>query len=125
MVLADGTFDPLHWGHVRYLSAAAALGELYVRVAPDAEIEAKGRLVYQTREERVKTIGCLRPVSAVIADPLSLAETIRELIPEYLVKGQDWRDRLPSDVVVACKETGTQILFLDTQERSSTERLKA
>lgn len=125
MVLADGKFDPVHWGHVRYLAAAAALGELYVRVAPDAEILAKGRLLFQTRDERLKTIGALRPVAAVISDDLTLAETIRELVPTYLVKGEDWRGRLPEDVVEACADTGTQILFLDTQERTSSERLRA
>ena len=37
----DIDFDPLHWGHVRYLSAAATLGELAVRVASDADVLAK------------------------------------------------------------------------------------
>lgn len=124
MVLADGTFDPLHWGHVRYLAAASGLGDVYVRVAPDADILKKGRLLYQSREERMKTVASLRVVSGVLADDLSLAATIRELEPVYLVKGEDWRDRLPSDVVTACKEVGTQILYLDTQEKSTTARLQ-
>jgi len=124
MVLADGTFDPVHWGHVRYLSAAAALGELAVRIAPDADVLAKGRLLYQSRDERLKTIGALRCVDFVIAKEQSLAETIRDMIPNYLVKGIDWKDRLPPEVVEACEDTGTQILFLDVQERTSTERLR-
>src|SRR6185295_12677387 len=124
MVLADGTFDPLHWGHVRYLSAAAALGELAVRVAPDADVLAKGRLLYQTRDERLKTVGALRCVDYVVTKEQTLADTIRELIPNYLVKGVDWKDRLPVDVVEACADAGTQILFLDVQERTSSERLR-
>jgi cytidyltransferase-like protein len=124
MVLADGTFDPIHWGHVRYLSAAAALGELAVRVAPDADVLAKGRLLFQSRDERLKTIGSIRCVAYVIAREQSLADTVRELVPDYLVKGIDWKDRLPPDVIEACEDTGTQLLFLDVQERTSTERLR-
>lgn len=123
MVLADGVFDPLHWGHVRYLGAAAGLGDLYVRVASDDELAKKGRLVFQTREERVKTIASLRVVTGVFAEDATLAATIRDLEPVYLVKGEDWRGRLPSDVVSACKEVGTQIVYVDTQEKTSTERL--
>jgi cytidyltransferase-like protein len=123
VVLADGVFDPIHWGHVRYLAAASGLGDVYVRVAPDDEILRKGRFVYQTREERVKTLASLRVVTGVLSEEMSLASTIRELEPVYLVKGEDWRGRLPSDVLLACKEAGTQILFLDTQEKSSRERL--
>ena len=125
MVLADGTFDPLHWGHVKYLAAAAGLGDLYVRVAPDADVLQKGRLLYQSREERMKTLASLRVVSGVLAEEMTLAATIRELEPVYLVKGEDWRDRLPRDVVAACQEVGTQIVFLDTQDKSTSERLQA
>src|SRR5690242_20251683 len=125
MVLADGTFDPIHWGHVKYLAAAAGLGDVYVRVAPDADVLSKGRLLYQTRDERVKTVASLRVVSGVLAEEMTLAATIRELEPVYLVKGEDWRGHLPGDVVLACKEVGTQIVFLDTQDKSSTERLQA
>jgi cytidyltransferase-like protein len=125
MVLADGTFDPLHYGHVRYLAAAAAFGELTVRVAPDADVLAKGRLLFQSRDERLKTIGSLRPVAAVVIEELSLADTVRRLLPTYLVKGIDWRGRLPQDVQDACAESGTQVLFIEAQERTSTQRLQA
>jgi D-beta-D-heptose 7-phosphate kinase/D-beta-D-heptose 1-phosphate adenosyltransferase len=125
MVLADGAFDPLHWGHCRYLAVAASFGEVTVRVAPDADILAKGRLLFQTRSERLQTIAALRAVSAVVDTDQSLAETIRALGPVYLVKGADWRDRLPEDVLVACRENGTQIIFVDEQTKTSTERLRA
>ena len=125
MVLADGCFDPIHAGHIRYLAMASAWGDLAVRVAPDADILKKRGLVYQTHDERMLTIAALRSVDQVIDTEESLAATIRALEPEYLVKGADWRGRLPSDVVTACKEVGTQILYVDEQTRSSSERLQA
>lgn len=123
MVLADGCFDPLHWGHVRYLSACAVFGELTVRVGSDADVLKKGRFLFQTREERLKTVGALRCVSAVLMEDMALSTAVRELVPEYLIKGVDWRGKLPADVVDACADTGTQIIYVETQERTSTERL--
>jgi D-beta-D-heptose 7-phosphate kinase/D-beta-D-heptose 1-phosphate adenosyltransferase len=125
MVLADGCFDPLHYGHIRYLSVAATFGELIVRVAPDDEVLAKGRLLYQSREERLRTVGALRMVEDV-CDDATLAEAITRLKPKYLAKGDDWRVKgLPADVEVALKLAGTCVIFTQTQERTSTERLQA
>lgn len=124
MVLADGTFDPIHWGHVRYLTAAAAFGELVVRVAPDGDVLAKGRLLFQSREERLQTIAALLVVDAVCEDE-RLVDAICRLQPDYLAKGIDWEGRLPQDVLEACHRYGTRILYVRTQERTSTERLQA
>lgn len=125
MVLADGCFDPLHVGHVRYLAAASAFGDLLVRIAPDRDIEAKGRFLFQSRQERARTIAALRCVDAVCFDE-SLAAAVRRLMPDYLVKGNDWRTTgLPQDVIDACVAADTTILFVDTQERTSSERLQA
>jgi D-beta-D-heptose 7-phosphate kinase/D-beta-D-heptose 1-phosphate adenosyltransferase len=124
MVLADGCFDPIHWGHIRYLSICAAFGDLAVRVAPDEEVLKKGRMLFQTREERMKTIAAIRPVSSIVDTEESLASTIYATEPDYLIKGADWRGRLPQDVIDACAETGTQILFVDEQTATSTERLQ-
>ncbi len=124
MVLADGCFDCLHVGHVRYLVSAAHLGPVAVRVAPDADIVAKGRRPFQTQTERGEMLLALRMVERVTYDA-TLAAAVRRLTPQYLVKGDDWQGRLPTDVVTACQETGTKILFTQTRERTSTERLRA
>lgn len=126
MVLADGCFDPLHIGHVRYLMAAmkACNGSegLAVRVAPDAAIADKGRAAFQTRRERAECIALLLPVVELCYDD-QLARTISRVKPRLLVKGWDWFGRLPDDVVAACEESGTAVMFTQTQERTSTERL--
>lgn len=122
-VLADGCFDPLHVGHIRYLEQAANLGPpLIVRVAPDAAIREKGREPFQTRLERFYTVNAIGVVDRVTGH-WSLADAIRALSPKYLVKGSDWRDRLPADVLSACLEVGTEIVYTDTVTRTSSERL--
>lgn len=125
MVLADGCFDPLHVGHIRYLEAAARQSSpLIVRVAPDQVIRDKGRVPFQAQFERERVVVSLRMVDDVCNDE-TLAGSIRRWRPDYLVKGEDWRGRLPQDVLLACAEIGTAIIFAETQERTSTERLRA
>jgi glycerol-3-phosphate cytidylyltransferase len=122
-VLADGCFDPLHYGHVRYLVAAAACGPpLIVRVAPDSAITAKGRTPFQSQDERARTVLAIGVVDR-IATHETLALAVLDVHPKYLVKGEEWRGKLPEDVLTACQAIGTEIIYTDTQERSSSERL--
>ncbi len=125
MVLADGCFDCLHVGHVAYLIEAAKFGRpLMVRVASDTAIFEKGRVPFQDLPERLVTVMHLKPVDAVCATP-TLADAVREYQPTHLVKGQDWKGRLPDDVLAACIQAKTQIVFVETQARTSTERLQS
>lgn len=122
-MLADGCFDPLHAGHLAYLEAAARLGdELIVRVAYDGDIEAKGRKPFQSLHERRDLVGALRCVDGIsYAD--SLAAAIATFKPSVLAKGVEWAGKLPAEVVRACQDCGTAIVYTDTQSRTSTERL--
>lgn len=130
-VLADGCFDPLHMGHVRYLLTARALcfydvalhahERLVVRIAPDLAITMKGRACFQTAAERADVIAALVPCECAFDD--TLAEAVRRLQPRLLVKGLDWYGKLPLDVIDACMEVKTQIVHTTTVARSSTERL--
>jgi len=121
-VLADGCFDPLHVGHIRYLQAAAEHGLLIVRVAPDADIEAKGRRPFQTREERVEMVKALACVFYVV-DHDTLVAALQMLQPAALIKSAKWAGRLPSEVVAACRALEIDIIYTHTDGKSSTERL--
>jgi len=122
VVLADGCFDPLHVGHIGYLEAASKLGNLFVHIASDEAIRAKGREPFQSRTERRHMVASLKFVYGTCDYP-SLVDAIRQFTPNALVKGRDWLGKLPHDVVVACREVGTVIVYTDTQERTSTQRL--
>src|SRR6266446_9511994 len=101
VVLADGTFDPLHVGHLRYLAFAAAQGRgLAVRVADDEAIHAKGRTPFQTQAERWELLSGLRLVNRVIlGDGDDLDLVIRALKPIVFVKGAEWQNRLSVNVL--------------------------
>ena len=123
MTLADGTFDPLHFGHIQYLLVAAHLdGPLVVHIAPDDAIRAKGREPFQSRQERAMTVLALGCVDMVRMWP-SLAEAIYEERPRYLVKGAEWRDQLPDDVMAACQHCHVEIVYTDVNAKRSSERL--
>lgn len=88
-VVALGTFDLLHPGHVHYLREAAAMGdELHVIVANAARVSHKDPVLPD--EQRVRMIEALKPVSAAHpGHPTDISEPIRHIDPDMLVLGGD------------------------------------
>ena len=108
IILANGAFDLLHVGHVRYLHAAKELGgRLVVAVNADASVRAlkgNGRPLLPDHE-RVEILAALADVDAVVIFPeLDVRALIRELKPDIHAKGTDYRaDTVPeADVVREC-----------------------
>ena len=126
VVLADGCFDPLHAGHIAYLEAAARLGDkLVVYVSDDSFVRAKGREPLLPWEQRRAVVGALTCVWRLAGGP-DTAHTIRTWQPSVLAKGADWEDRpLPPDILSACLEVGTAVVYVDTPRQSFTALLRA
>jgi rfaE bifunctional protein nucleotidyltransferase chain/domain len=94
LVLTNGTFDVLHVGHLRYLQAARALGDiLLVAVNSDASVRAykgPGRPVVP-QDERAELLAALRCVDYVtIFDEPTATHLVEALEPEIYVKGGDY-----------------------------------
>ena len=94
LVLANGCFDLLHVGHVRYLRAARALGDaLVVGLNSDASvrrIKGPGRPVMPAGE-RAELVGSLAGVDAVVVFEEDTAEAlIARLRPDIHAKGTDY-----------------------------------
>lgn len=100
IVLANGCFDLLHVGHVRYLGGAKALGgKLIVALNSDAsvrQIKGDGRPLMPA-DERAEIVAALANVDAVIVfDEPDVRALIREIHPEIQAKGTDYtRDTVP------------------------------
>jgi rfaE bifunctional protein nucleotidyltransferase chain/domain len=96
LVLTNGCFDLLHVGHVRYLQAARALGDLLVvGLNSDASVRAiKGPdrpLVPQ--HERAEVLAALACVDGVVVFDEPTAETlVAALRPDIYVKGSDYSE---------------------------------
>jgi rfaE bifunctional protein nucleotidyltransferase chain/domain len=96
IVLANGCFDLLHVGHVRYLEAARALGDaLLVALNSDASVrrlKGPGRPVMR-QEERAEILAALRSVDAVMVFDEDTADgLVRLLRPDVQAKGTDYTE---------------------------------
>jgi len=106
IVFANGAFDLLHVGHVRYLEAARREGEwLVVGVNSDASVaRAKGPSRPVLPEvERAEIVAALEAVDAVVLfEEDSPASLIAALRPDVHAKGTDYSaERVPEREVVA------------------------
>lgn len=94
IVFTNGVFDLLHPGHVRYLQAARAEGDvLIVAVNSDRSVRAnKGpSRPIMPEQERAEVLMALSCVDAVVVfDEETPARIITHLQPDVLVKGADW-----------------------------------
>ncbi|UPV75361.1 adenylyltransferase/cytidyltransferase family protein [Halorussus limi] len=88
-VVALGTFDLLHPGHVHYLREAAAAGdELHVVVANGERVAHKDPIL--PGDQRVRTVEALDPVTAArLGDADDISVPIRRIDPDVLVLGGD------------------------------------
>ena len=96
VVLANGCFDLLHVGHVRYLAAARALGDvLFVGINADAAVrrlKGPGRPLMPAGE-RVELLAALRPVDHVVVFEEDTADRLVSLLrPDIHAKGTDYTE---------------------------------
>jgi len=129
VTLANGCFDLLHVGHVRYLRAAKALGgRLIVAVNADRSVRAlkgRGRPLIPAKE-RAEILAALEDVDAVVIFPeKDVRAIIREIHPEVHAKGTDYSaDTVPErEVVVECG--GRVEIVGDPKDHSATEMIRS
>jgi len=127
VTLANGCFDLLHVGHVRYLQGARALGgKLIVAINSDESVrrlKGSGRPA-MPELERAEIISALECVDAVVIfDEPDVRALIREIKPDVQVKGTDYtRDNVPErDEVIA--HGGRVEIVGDPKDHSTTEFL--
>ncbi|MDI9633203.1 MAG: FAD synthase [Methanolinea sp.] len=89
-VVATGTFDILHPGHLYYLEESKRLGdELYVIVARDRNVRHKPKPVIP-ETQRLKMVAALRVVDhAVLGDLHDMFRPIMEIRPHVITFGYD------------------------------------
>jgi rfaE bifunctional protein nucleotidyltransferase chain/domain len=128
ITLANGCFDLLHVGHVRYLQAAKRLGgRLVVAVNSDDSVRAlkgEGRPLMPA-EERAEILSALADVDAVVVFPeADVGQLVREVRPDVQAKGTDYTAAtVPErDVVIAC---GGRVEIVGDPKNHSTSNILA
>lgn len=129
VTLANGAFDLLHVGHVRYLRGAKALGgKLVVAINSDESVRAlkgEGRPVVP-ENERAEIVAALADVDAVVIFPeLDVRAIIREIRPDVQAKGTDYAaESVPErDTVMECG--GRVEIVGDPKDHSSSEIIRS
>ncbi|PKG32744.1 FAD synthase [Methanoregula sp.] len=87
-IVATGTFDILHPGHLFYLEESKKLGdELWVIVARDSNVKHKPRPVIP-EDHRLAMVQALKPVDhALLGDKTDMFRPIEEIRPEIITIG--------------------------------------
>lgn len=127
VVMVDGSFDPIHEGHVAYFRAAAELGlPVLCNIAPDSWTSTKHAILL-SQHQRALVIDAIRYISYVHASELSTYEVLNLLKPSSYVKGNDWlaRGGIPEKEMKVCQELGIKVVYLDTVLNSSSALLDA
>ncbi|HWQ44425.1 MAG TPA: adenylyltransferase/cytidyltransferase family protein [Methanosarcina barkeri] len=91
-VLATGTFDLLHPGHVYFLTQARALGdELFVIVARDSNVTHKPKPIVP-EEQRLEMVNALGMVErAFLGSEKDMFEPLKHIRPDIITLGYDQR----------------------------------
>jgi D-glycero-beta-D-manno-heptose 1-phosphate adenylyltransferase len=126
IVLANGNFDLLHVGHVRYLRGAKELGgKLIVAINSDESVRAlkgEGRPI-MPENERAEIVAALADVDAVVIFPeLDVRALIREIRPDIQAKGTDYTaDTVPERDAIA--EYGGRVAIVGDAKNHSTSEI--
>jgi rfaE bifunctional protein nucleotidyltransferase chain/domain len=128
ITLANGAFDLLHVGHVRYLRAAKQLGgKLVVAVNSDESVRAlkgDGRPLMPA-QERTEILAALSDVDAVVIFPeRDVRDLVRDIRPDIHAKGTDYTpESVPEkDTVIECG--GRVEIVGDPKNHSTTQMIR-
>ncbi len=122
-VLTYGTFDLLHYGHIRLLKRAKELGDyLIVALSTDEFNAIKGKTAYHNYETRKKMLEAIRYVDLVIPENNweQKINDVKEYKVDITVMGSDWAG---SDKFDYLKEY-CELVYLDRTEGISTTQIK-
>ncbi|HET7113867.1 MAG TPA: adenylyltransferase/cytidyltransferase family protein [Pyrinomonadaceae bacterium] len=123
IVLANGCFDVLHVGHVRYLAGARELGDvLVVAINSDeqvARLKGPGRPV-MTAAERAELVASLEFVSYVtIFDEPTVEQLLLALKPDIHAKGTDYTEETVPERAVVRSYGGRVAIVGDPKDHST------
>ncbi len=126
VVLANGLFDLLHVGHVRYLGAARRLGDVLVVAVNDdrsaRRLRGPGRPIVRAAD-RARLVASLEGVDYVVLfGSETVAPLLRRLRPDVQCKGTDYtRDTVPERGVV--HSYGGKVAIAGDRKRHATTDL--
>ncbi len=128
IILANGCFDLLHAGHIRYLAGAKELdGILVVAVNSDTQarkLKGEGR-PFTPERERAEILSALRFVDMVtIFNEPTVEELIRAIRPDFHAKGTDYSTETVPEREIVREYGGVVAIVGDPKDHSSTDLIR-
>jgi rfaE bifunctional protein nucleotidyltransferase chain/domain len=128
IVLANGCFDLIHAGHVRYLEGAKQLGDvLIVGINSDYEVsrlKGNGR-PFMPEDERAEIISALRCVDLVTVFPeATVTELLLAIKPDFHAKGTDYTEETVPERETVLSYGGRVAIVGDPKDHSSTAMIE-
>lgn len=122
-VLTYGTYDLLHYGHIRLLKRAKELGDyLIVAVSTDEFNAVKGKKAYHNYETRKEMLEAIRYVDLVIPenDWNQKISDVEKYQVDIVVMGSDWIGDERFEIL----RGHCEVVYLDRTEGVSTTKIK-
>lgn len=122
-VLTYGTYDLLHYGHIRLLKRAKELGDyLIVALSTDEFNAIKGKKAYHNYETRKKMLEAIRYVDLVIPENEwdQKIDDVKKYFVDVTVMGDDWEGNEKFEVL----RDYCEVVYLPRTEGISTTKIK-
>lgn len=122
-ILTYGTYDLLHYGHIRLLKRAKELGDyLIVAVSTDEFNAVKGKKAYHNYETRKEMLEAIRYVDLVIPenDWNQKISDVKKYQVDIVVMGSDWIGDERFEIL----RDYCEVIYLDRTEGVSTTKIK-
>ncbi len=122
--------DVIHGGHINVIQKAAKLGELTVGVLSDETVTSYKRYALLSCEERMKIVAAIQGVAHVIRqEGLSYRDVIRQLKPDIVVHGDDWRTGIQQPIreetVALLREYGGELMEFPYTVNAEYDKIEA
>lgn len=122
-ILTYGTYDLLHYGHIRLLKRAKALGDyLVVAISTDEFNAGKGKKAYHNYETRKEMLEAVRYVDLVIPEKTwdQKIDDVKNYHIDTVVMGSDWAGDPRFEIL----RDYCEVVYLDRTEGISTSKIK-
>ncbi len=122
-ILTYGTFDLLHYGHIRLLKRAKELGDyLIVALSTDEFNAVKNKKAYHNYETRKKMLEAIRYVDLVIPENTweQKEDDVKKYFVDTVVMGDDWKN----DERFESLRKYCDVVYLERTEGVSTTKIK-
>ena len=122
--------DLIHPGHLNIIEVAKNLGEVTIGLLTDEAIASYKRLPYMSYEQRRVIVENIKGVSCVVKqETLDYVPNLRELKPDYVVHGDDWKTGVQTEtrqrVINALSEWAGEIVEVPYTKDISSTKLNA